>query len=156
VSDRLKNLKMRSPVFLVKMSLRDGKDIVSFEMVDRANRKLKVMGIRNEETHEYDAAPAPFVKDEIVELIEGPYPLTDYQDTSYHRAHTYIVEKSNGTQITGILHTFCASCTFAYINSVGTPRLEILISKVAVEPTAPSSAPSSVPTNSSVNPPNAS
>jgi molybdenum cofactor biosynthesis enzyme MoaA len=119
-------------IFSQTMSLRDGKDIVSFEMVDR---KLKVLGIRNEQTHEYDAAPAPFVKDEIVELIEGPYPLTDYQDTSYHRAHTYIVEKSNGTQVTGILHTFCASCTFAYLNTVGTPRLEILFPKVATTAT---------------------
>jgi molybdenum cofactor biosynthesis enzyme MoaA len=133
---------MRSPVFLVKMSLRDSKDIVSFEMVDRANRKLKVLGIRNEQTHEYDAASAPFVKDEIVELIEGPYPLTDYQDTSYHRAHTYIVEKSNGTQITGILHTFCASCTFAFLNSAGIPRLEILFPKAVT----------TASTNSSVNP----
>jgi hypothetical protein len=128
-------------------------DIVSFEMVDRANRKLKVLGIRNEETYEYDTVPIPFVKDEIVELIEGPYPLTDYRDTSYHRAHTYIVEKSNGTRVSGILHTFCASCTFAYINSVGTPRLEILIPKPV---TTPSSAPSSAPTNSSVNPPSSS
>jgi len=123
--------------------------IVSFEMVDRANRKLKVLGIRNEETYEYDSVPVPFVKDEIVELIEGPYPLTDYRDTSYHRAHTYIVEKSNGTRVSGILHTFCASCTFAYINSVGTPRLEILIPK-------PVTTPSSAPTNSSVNPPSSS
>jgi len=141
------------------MSLRDGKDIVSFEMVNQENRKLKVLGIRNEQTHEYDAVPAPFVKDEIVELIEGPYPLTDYQDTSYHRAHTYIVEKSNGTRVSGILHTFCASCTFAYLNSAGIPRLEILFPKVATataaEPTAPT-APSSAPTNSSINPPNAS
>ena len=135
------------------MSHLDGKDIVSFEMVDRANRKLKVLGIRNEETYEYDTVPAPFAKDEIVELVEGPYPLTDYQDTSYHRAHIYIVEKSNGTQVSGILHTFCASCTFAYINSVGTPRLEILIPKPV---TTPSSAPSSAPTNSSVNPPSSS
>lgn len=135
------------------MSLIDNKDSVSFEMVDRANRKLKVLGIRNEETYEYDTVPTPFVKDEIVELIEGPYPLTDYRDTSYHRAHTYIVEKSNGTRVSGILHTFCASCTFAYINSVGTPRLEILIPKPV---TTPSSAPSSTPTNSSVNPPSSS
>ena len=135
------------------MSLRDGKDIVSFEMVNQANRKLKVLGIRNEETYEYDTVPIPFVKDEIVELIEGPYPLTDYRDTSYHRAHTYIVEKSNGTRVSGILHTFCASCTFAYINSVGTPRLEILFPKPV---TTPSSAPSSAPTNSSVNPPSSS
>ena len=135
------------------MSLRDSKDSVSFEMVDRANRKLKVLGIRNEQTHEYDTVPAPFIKDEIVELIEGPYPLTDYQDTSYHRAHTYIVEKSNGTRVSGILHTFCASCTFAYLNTAGIPRLEILFPKPV---TTPSSAPSSAPTNSSVNPPNAS
>jgi hypothetical protein len=127
------------------MSLSEDKDIVSFEMVDQANRKLKVLGIRNEQTHEYDAAPAPFAKDEIVELVEGPYPLTDYQDTSYHRAHTYVIAKSNGTRIEGILHTFCASCTFAYMNTAGIPRLEILFPKA-----------SSAPTNSSVNPPNAS
>ena len=132
------------------MSLRDGKDSVSFEMVDQVNRKLKVLGIRNEQTHEYDTPPAPFAKDEIVELIGGPYPLTDYQDTSYHRAHTYIVEKADGTLITGILHTFCASCTFAYINSAGIPRLEILFPKPATEPTEPTSAPEAI--NSSVNP----
>ena len=129
------------------MSHIDGKDSVSFQVVDGVNRKLKVLGIRNEETLVFDTVPAPFIKDEIVELVEGPYPLTDFRDTSYHRAHTYIVAKSNGTRIGGILHTFTIDCTLHYQdNKLGNPRLEILFPKTTT-------APSSMPTNSSVNPP---
>ena len=110
------------------MSVRDGKDSVSFEVV--GDRKLKVLGILKHENHTFDAAPAPFVKDEIVTLVVGPYPLTDYRDTSAHRAHTYVVERANGQQVSGILHSFSYDCTLVWSVTVANPELEILFPKV--------------------------
>ena len=103
------------------------KDSVSFEVV--GDRKLKVLGILNHENHTHDNPPAPFVKDEIVTLVVGPYPLTDYRDTSAHRAHTYVVERPNGQQVSGILHGFTYDCTLVWRVSVANPTLEILFPK---------------------------
>jgi hypothetical protein len=111
------------------MSLKDGKDTVEFEMVDVANRKLKVLGIINIEKGTYDSPPSPFVKDEIVTLAEGVYPLTDYMDTSYHKAHTYVLERADGTQIRGILHGFSYDCTYAGAKTGGNPAFSVLIPK---------------------------
>jgi len=100
------------------------KDSVSFEVV--GDRKLKVLGILKHEDHTYDSPPAPFVKDEIITLVVGPYPLTDYRDI---RVHTYVVERANGQQVSGILDTFTYDCTLVWRVSVANPILEILFPK---------------------------
>jgi len=131
------------------MSLRDGKDLVAFAVLDKVNKKFKVLGMRNYYIHNHEIAdpPAPFVKDEIVTLVKGPYPLWDDKDTSNHKAHTYVLKKADGTLIEGILDSFTHDCTYQCSRDIGIPQLSVLIPKNTT--TATTTATTTVTTSSS-------
>jgi hypothetical protein len=113
------------------MSLRDGKDLVAFAVLDKVNKKFKVLGMRNYDLHNHEIVdpPAPLVKDEIVTLVKGPFQLWDYKDTSNHKAHTYVLKKADGTLIEGILDSFTHDCTYQCSRDIGIPQLDVLIPK---------------------------
>jgi hypothetical protein len=102
---------------------------VSFDVINTTTMELKVLGVRDpSNSGTYTDPPQPFVKDEIVRLISGKYPLQDYTDTSNHSSHVYVLEKTDGTEISGILDGFTYDCTFAGQNrNLGIPQLSVIV-----------------------------
>jgi len=102
---------------------------VSFDVVNTTTMELKVLGVRDpSEPGTYTAPPLPLVKDEIVRLISGKYPLHDYTDTKNHSSHVYVLEKMDGTEVSGILDGFTYDCTFAGKDlGLGIPQLSVII-----------------------------
>jgi len=107
---------------------------VSFDVVNTTTMELKVLGIRDPSNPgTYGTPPNPLVKDEIVRLISGKYPLQDHTDTSNHSSHVYVLEKMDGTEVSGILEYFTYDCTFAGKDlGLGIPRLTVIIQPVKV------------------------
>ena len=102
---------------------------VSFDVINTTTMELKVLGIRDpSNSGTYTDPPQPFVKDEIVRLISGKYPLHDHTDTSNHSSHVYVLEKMDGTEVSGILDGFTYDCTFAGKDlGLGIPQLAVII-----------------------------
>ena len=86
---------------------------VSFDLISEAAMTWKVLGVVDPKDFSYGPPPLPLVKDEIVRLHSGKFPLEDYKDTSGHSQHPYVFEKTDGTRVTGILDGFTIGCTFA-------------------------------------------
>ena len=86
---------------------------VSFDLISEADMTWKVLGVVDPKDFSYGAPPLPLVKDEVVRLLSGKFPLEDYKDTSGHSQHPYVFEKTDGTRVTGILDGFTIGCTFA-------------------------------------------
>jgi hypothetical protein len=108
---------------------------VSFDVVNTTTMELKVLGVRDpSDPGTYTAPPLPLVKDELVRLISGKYPLQDYTDTSNHSSHVYVLEKADGTEVSGILDGFTYDCTFAGKDlGLGIPQLSVIIQPVKVD-----------------------
>jgi len=106
---------------------------VAFNVVNTITMELKVLGVRDpSDPGTYTNPPNPLVKDEIVRLISGKYPLNDYTDTSKHSSHVYVLEKADGTDISGILDGFSYDCTVAGQNlNLGIPQLTVIIQSIA-------------------------
>ena len=102
---------------------------VSFDLVNKDTLEFKVVGVRDRDsTGNYTDPPKPLVKEEIVRLISGKFPLQDYTDTSRHSQHVYVFERGDGTEVSGILDGFTHDCTFAGQNkNLGIPRIHVLI-----------------------------
>jgi hypothetical protein len=106
-----------------------GPTIISFEVVQGTQPlQLKVLGARSNQTMDNTGDPSPhFVKDEIVTLIVGPFPLTDYQDTYYYRKHPYVLRRPNGTEVHGFLNGFTYNCTPAGAGTGGAQEVDVRI-----------------------------
>jgi hypothetical protein len=91
--------------------------------------ELKVLGIRDpSDPGTYTNPPSPLIKDEIVRLISGKYPLLDYTDTRHYSRHVYVLEKTDGTEVSGILDGFSYDCTVQGQKlNLGIPQLTVLI-----------------------------
>jgi len=106
---------------------------VVFDVINVITMELKVLGLRDpSDLGKHTNPPSPLVKDEIVRLVSGKYPLQDYTDTSNHSSHVYVLEKADGTQVSGILDGFSYDCTFAgqHLN-LGVPQLSVIIQPAA-------------------------
>jgi len=86
---------------------------VSFDLISEATMTWKVLGVVDPKDYSHGPPPLPLVKDEVVRLLSGKFPLEDYKDTSGHSQHPYVFEKTDGTHVTGILDGFSYGCTFA-------------------------------------------
>ena len=108
---------------------------VRFDVVNTTTMELKVLGIRDPSNPgTYTAPPLPFIKEELVRLISGKYPLHDYTDTSKHSSHVYVLEKADRTEVSGILDGFTYNCTFAGKDlGLGIPQLSVIIQPVKVD-----------------------
>ena len=102
---------------------------VSFDLISEAEMTWKVLGVFNHIGHTYDTPPLPLVKDDVVRLLSGKFPLDDYKDTSQHSQHRYVFERTNGTRITGILEGFSIGCTFSGASERRHSSVEVLIPK---------------------------
>ena len=101
--------------------------IISFEVVGTQPLQLKVLGkLTIMSIEPVDPSPL-FVKDELVTLIVGPFPLTDYQDTYEHRKHRYVLRRPNGTEVNGFLDGFTYNCTPAGAGTGGAQCLDVRI-----------------------------
>ena len=87
--------------------------LVEFEMIDVPKRVCKILGCLSWQRREYTDPPAPHKMDEIVTLISGKYPLTDYRDISRYAQHVYIFRKGDGSTFEGILEGFTYDATYA-------------------------------------------
>lgn len=103
------------------------KNICVLELVDKSELKFKIIGVKNDyESLEYDSPPEPHVKDEIVTLISGKFPLDDYKDTYTYAKHQYVFEKADGSQFTVTLHSFTYDCTHASTLNSNIPRISVM------------------------------
>jgi len=102
---------------------------VAFDVINTTTMELKVLGIRDPSSSgTYTNPPLPLIKDEILRLISGKYPLLDYTDTSNHSSHVYVLEKTDGTEVSGILDGFSYDCTVQGQHlDLGIPQLTVLI-----------------------------
>jgi hypothetical protein len=101
--------------------------VISFEVVGTQPLQLKVLGkITIKSIEPVDPSPL-FVKDELVTLVVGPFPLTDYQDTYHYRKHPYVLRRPNGTEVNGFLEGFTYNCTPAGTGTGGAQRLDVRI-----------------------------
>jgi hypothetical protein len=102
--------------------------VISFEVVQGTQPlQLKVLGkITLMSIEPVDPSPL-FVKDELVTLVVGPFPLTDYQDTYHHRKHRYVLRRPNGTEVNGFLYGFTHNCTPAGAGTGGAQCLDVRI-----------------------------
>jgi hypothetical protein len=91
-------------------------------------RKFKIVGIEDEWNHTCCAPPAPHVQDEIVTLVSGKFPLTDYRDTSNYAKHQYVFEKTDGSQFTATLEGFTYDCTYeGIVYDIGVPNIWVYL-----------------------------
>lgn len=105
------------------------KSLVEFEMIDVPKRTCKILGCLSSPYHKYSDPPAPHKKDEIVTLISGKYPLTDYRDTSRYAQHVYVFSKNDGSTFEGILEGFTYDATYAGQHlELGGPNFTITMS----------------------------
>jgi len=102
--------------------------VISFEVVQvTPSIQLKVLGkIKLISIEPVDPSPL-FVKDELVTLVVGPFPLTDYQDTYHYRKHPYVLRRPNGTEVNGFLEGFTYNCTPAGAGTGGAQCLDVRI-----------------------------
>ena len=102
--------------------------VISFEVVQGTQPlQLKVLGKITIKTIEpIDPSPL-FAKDELVTLVVGPFPLTDYQDTYEHRKHRYVLRRPNGTEVNGFLYGFTYNCMPAGAGTGGAQCLDVRI-----------------------------
>lgn len=99
-----------------------------FELLDKKDRKFKIVGIRDALEDRCSPPPAPHVKDEIVTLVSGKFPLTDYTDTSNHSKHQYVFEKTDGSQFTATLDGFTYDCTYeGIVFDIGIPSISVTL-----------------------------
>jgi len=102
--------------------------VVSFDLIDIKTLQFKLLGTESHMHHslEAQAPPAPHAKDDKVKLISGKFPLNDYNDLNIH---TYVFEKEDGTQFSGVLCGFTYDCTFdGQGKSLGTPKISVRLS----------------------------
>jgi len=101
---------------------------VSFDMIDINNMQFKLLGVQSEMHRNFDAPPAPHQKEEVVKLVSGKFPLNDFTDLD---KHTYVFQKEDGTQFSGILSGFTYDCTFdGRPGSCGIPRVCVRLTPV--------------------------
>ena len=100
---------------------------VSFDLISEADMTWKVLGAIDPKNFDYGTPPLPLVKDEVVRLLSGKFPLDDYKDTGGHSQHRYVFEKTDGTRITGILDGFSIGCTFSGASQRQYSNVEVLI-----------------------------
>ena len=105
--------------------------VVSFDLIDIKTLQFKLLGT---ESHMHRSLnpplpPAPHAINDKVKLISGKFPLNDYNDLNIH---TYVFEKEDGTQFSGVLCGFTYDCTFdGQGKSLGTPRISVHLSATA-------------------------
>ena len=103
--------------------------LIEFEMIDVPKRVCKILGCLSWEPREYTDPPAPHTKGEIVTLISGKYPLTDYRDSSSDVQHVYIFRRADGSTFEGILEGFTYDATYAGQHlDLGGPNFTITLS----------------------------
>jgi len=108
--------------------------VVSFDLIDVHTLQFKLLGTETHMSHSLEAPPAPHAKDDKVKLIDGKFPLNDYKDLDIH---TYVFEKEDGTQFSGVLCGFTYDCTFdGQGKSLGTPRISVHLSATAASTSA--------------------
>ena len=103
--------------------------IVSFDLIDINNMKFKILGVETSVYGEIEAPPAPHVNDEVVKLVSGKFPLNDFMDLGIH---TYVFQKEDESQFSGILTGFTYDCTFdGAPGSTGVPRISVRLTPLA-------------------------
>lgn len=91
---------------------------VHFSKVNKDTLDFKVLGLYEDIIHmQLTDPPLPLLRNEIVTLVEGKFPLHDYKDTSNYAKHKYVLKKQDGTLVSGILCGFTYDCTYDGMNS---------------------------------------
>jgi hypothetical protein len=111
-----------------KMSTVETKQRLKLAQVSKGEHYFKILGVDNAFT--IDDPPPPFVKDQVVKLISGKYPLHDYKDTSNYAKHTYIFELSDtdGKQFSCTLDGFSYDCTHdGMVYDLGSPYIYVTL-----------------------------
>lgn len=106
--------------------------VVLFDLIDVETLQFKLLGTESHAHHslEAQAPPAPHAINDKVKLISGKFPLNDYKDLNIH---TYVFEKEDGTQFSGVLCGFTYDCTFdGQGKSLGTPRISVRLSAALI------------------------
>ena len=100
---------------------------VTFEQVVKGALNFKVLGaVKEPHEQEYAAPPSYILKDEIVTLVTGKFPLNDYKDCN---VHTYTFEKADGTRFSGLLEGFTYDCTHEGMqHDIGQARFTVQLS----------------------------
>lgn len=104
-------------------------DRVSFNILDKKEMLLEVLGFRDMLDHTYKDPPAPLKKGEKVRLISGKFPLHDYKDCSGYANHVYTFEKEDTSTFTGTLCGFTYDCTYECEQDLGIPQFDILLNQ---------------------------
>ena len=89
---------------------------VHFSKVDKDTLDFKVLGVYEDLLRLTDP-PLPLLRNEIVTLVEGKFPLHDYKDTNNYAKHKYVFKRQDGTLVSGILCGFTYDCTYDGMNS---------------------------------------
>jgi hypothetical protein len=104
-------------------------DRVSFNILDKSQMLLEVLGFLNMYDHTYKDPPEPLIKGEKVHLISGKFPLHDYKDCSGYANHLYTFKKEDGSTFTGTLCGFTYDCTYACQQNLGIPSFDLILTK---------------------------
>ena len=66
---------------------------------------------------------------EVMTVVSGKFPLNDYKDTINHSKHEYVLQRADGSVITGILEGFTCDCTAEtrarWPQGLGIPRFSL-------------------------------
>ena len=104
-------------------------DRVSFNILDKKQMLLEILGCYHMYDHIYKDPPAPLKKGEKVRLISGKFPLHNYKDCSGYANHVYTFEKEDTSRFTGTLCGFTYDCTYECEKDLGIPQFNIILNR---------------------------
>jgi hypothetical protein len=84
-------------------------DVIIFSLIKTTPLTFKVVRKIDSDRNEC-ILPAFLVKDMIVTLVSGKWPLVDYNDCN---KHTFVFQKEDGSEFSMLLSGFCWQCVLS-------------------------------------------